>query len=82
MSSIARRGFVHHGMDVSNHLIDTGVLPQDRDVDGVFHDAEPVRRLIASGQLGVQLRIAQGEHCFFVRPDIGIPGESALSNKA
>ena len=53
MSSIAHRGFVHLGMDVSKNSIAVAVLPPDRDVaevDKIFHDAESVRRLIK--QLG------------------------------
>ncbi len=53
MSSIAHRGFVDLGMDVSKNSIAVAVLPPDRDVaevDEIFHDAESVRRLIK--QLG------------------------------
>ena len=49
MSSIAHRGFVHLGMDVSKDSIAVAVLSPDRDVaevDKVFHDAESVRRLV------------------------------------
>ena len=49
MSSIAHRGFVHLGMDVSKDSIAVAVLSPDRDVaqvDKIFHDADSVRRLI------------------------------------
>ncbi len=46
MSSIAHRGFVHLGMDVSKDSIAVAVLSPDRDgadVDKIFHDADSVR---------------------------------------
>ena len=49
MSSIAHRGFVHLGMDVSKDSIAVAVLSPDRDtaeVDKIFHDADSVRRLV------------------------------------
>ena len=49
MSSIAHRGFVHLGMDVSKDSISVAVLSPDRDtaeVDKIFHDADSVRRLV------------------------------------
>ncbi len=49
MSSVAHRGYVHVGMDVSKDAIAVAVLPPDRDVaevDKIFHDEESVRRLI------------------------------------
>ena len=49
MSSIAHRGFVHLGMDVSKDAIAVAVLSPDRDaaeVDKIFHDTDSVRRLI------------------------------------
>ena len=49
MSSIAHRGFVHLGMDVSKDSISVAVLPPDRDtaeVDKIFHDTDSVRRLV------------------------------------
>ena len=49
MSSIAHRGFVHLGMDVSKNSIAVAVLPPDRDVaevDKIFHDSDSVRRLV------------------------------------
>ena len=49
MSSIAHRGFVHLGMDVSKDSISLAVLSPDRDiaeVDKIFHDADSVRRLV------------------------------------
>ena len=49
MSSIAHRGFIHLGMDVSKNSIAVAVLPPDRDiaeVDKIFHDADSVRRLV------------------------------------
>ncbi len=49
MSSIAHRGFVHLGMDVSKDSISVAVLSPDRDtaeVDKIFHDTDSVRRLI------------------------------------
>ena len=49
MSSIAHRGFVHLGMDVSKDSIAVAVLSPDRDtaeVDKIFHDTESVRRLV------------------------------------
>ena len=51
MSSVAHRGYVHVGMDVSKDAIAVAVLPPDRDVaevDKIFddHDHESVRRLI------------------------------------
>ena len=48
MSSIAHRGFVDLGMDVSK-MIWVAVLPPDRDtaeVDKIFHDTDSVRRLV------------------------------------
>jgi hypothetical protein len=49
VSSIAHRGFVHLGMDVSKDSIAVAVLSPDRDtaeVDKIFHDADSVRRLV------------------------------------
>lgn len=49
MSSVAHRGYVHVGMDVSKDAIAVAVLPPDRDVaeiDKIFHDEQSVRRLI------------------------------------
>jgi transposase len=49
VSSIAHRGYVHLGMDVSKDTISVAVLPPDRDVaevDKVFNDETSVRRLI------------------------------------
>ena len=49
MPSIAHRGFVHLGMDVSKDSISVAVLSPDRDtaeVDKIFHDADSVRRLV------------------------------------
>ena len=49
MSSIAHRGFVHLGMDVSKDSIAVAVLSPDRDtaeVDKIFHDTDSVRRLV------------------------------------
>jgi hypothetical protein len=49
VSSVAHRGYVHVGMDVSKDAIAVAVLPPDRDVaevDKIFHDEESVRRLI------------------------------------
>ena len=49
MSSIAHRGFVHVGMDVSKDSISVAVLLPDRDVaeiDKIFNDEASVRRLI------------------------------------
>ena len=49
MSSIAHRGFVHLGMDVSKNSIAVAVLPPDRDVaqvDKIFHDTDSIRRLV------------------------------------
>ena len=49
MASVAHRGFVHLGMDVSKDSISVAVLHPDRDVaevDKIFHDEESVRRLI------------------------------------
>ena len=49
VSSIAHRGFVHVGMDVSKDSIAVAVLPPDRDVaeiDKIFNDEDSVRRLI------------------------------------
>ena len=49
VSSIAHRGFVHLGMDVSKDSIAVAVLSPDRDtaeVDRIFHDADSVRRLV------------------------------------
>ncbi len=49
MSSIAHRGFIHVGMDVSKDTISVAVLPPDRDVaevDKIFNDETSVRRLI------------------------------------
>ena len=43
MSSIAHRGFVHLGPDVSKNSIAVAVLPPDRDVaevDKIFHDSD------------------------------------------
>ena len=48
MSSVAHRGFVHVGMDVSKDAIAVAVLLPDRDVaevDKIFNDEESVRRL-------------------------------------
>ncbi|MCA1675214.1 MAG: IS110 family transposase, partial [Actinobacteria bacterium] len=48
MSSVAHRGYVHVGMDVSKDAIAVAVLPPDRDVaevDKIFNDEESVRRL-------------------------------------
>ena len=61
MSSIAHRGFIHLGMDVSKDSIAVAVLSPDRDtaeVDKIFHDADSVRRLVkrlgqAQGDLGL-----------------------------
>ena len=49
MASVAHRGFVHLGMDVSKDSISVAVLDPDRDtaeVDKIFHDEESVRRLV------------------------------------
>ena len=49
MSSIAHRGFIHLGMDVSKDSIAVAVLSPDRDVaevDKIFHDTDSVRRLV------------------------------------
>jgi transposase len=49
VSSLAHRGFVHLGMDVSKDSISLAVLPPDRDVaemDKIFNDAGSVRRLV------------------------------------
>ena len=49
MSSVAHRGYVHVGMDVSKDAIAVAVLSPDRDVaevDKIFHDEESIRRLI------------------------------------
>ncbi len=49
MSSLAHRGFVHLGMDVSKDSIAVAVLQPDSDVaeiDKIFHDSESVRHLI------------------------------------
>jgi transposase len=49
MASVAHRGFVHLGMDVSKDSISVAVLHPDRDhaeLDKIFHDEESVRRLI------------------------------------
>ena len=49
MTSLAHRGFVHLGMDVSKDSISVAVLHPDRDlavVDKISSDAESVRRLI------------------------------------
>jgi len=49
VSSIAHRGFVHLGMDVSKDAIAVAVLAPDRDtaeVDKIFHDTDSVRRLV------------------------------------
>ena len=49
MSSVAYRGLVHVGMDVSKDSIVVAVLPPDRDVaevDKIFNDEESVRRLV------------------------------------
>ena len=48
MTSLAHRGFVHLGMDVSKDSISVAVLHPDRDVavvDKISSDAESVRRL-------------------------------------
>jgi hypothetical protein len=48
VSSVAHRGLVHVGMDVSKDSIVVAVLPPDRDVaevDKIFNDEESVRRL-------------------------------------
>jgi transposase len=48
MSSVAHRGFVRVGMDVSKDSISVAVLPPDRDVaemDRIFNDEMSVRRL-------------------------------------
>ncbi len=49
MTSLAHRGFVHLGMDVSRDSISVAVLHPDRDlavVDKISSDAESVRRLV------------------------------------
>jgi transposase len=49
MTSLAHRGFIHLGMDVSRDSISVSVLPVDSDVaevDKITSDAESVRRLI------------------------------------
>ena len=48
MSSIAHRGFLHLGMDVSKDAMDVAVLSPDRtaEVDKIFHDSDSVRRLV------------------------------------
>ena len=49
MSSIAHRGFVHLGMDVSKDTIAVTVLLPDRDTaeaDKIFRDTDSVRRLV------------------------------------
>jgi transposase len=49
VSSVAHRGLVHVGMDVSKDAIVVAVLPPDRDVaevDKIFNDEESVRRLV------------------------------------
>ena len=49
MTSLAHRGFVHLGMDVSKDSISVAILQPDRDVavtDKISSDAESVRRLI------------------------------------
>lgn len=49
MTSLAHRGFVHLGMDVSKDSISVAILHPDRDVaevDKISSDAESVRRLI------------------------------------
>jgi hypothetical protein len=49
VSSIAHRGLIHLGMDVSKDAITLAVLPPDSDVaevDKIFHDEESVRRLV------------------------------------
>ena len=49
MSSVAHRGFVHLGMDVSKDAIAVAVLLPDRDVaeiDKIVNDEESVRRLV------------------------------------
>ena len=49
MTSLAHRGFVHLGMDVSKDSISVAILAPDRDVavtDKISSDAESVRRLI------------------------------------
>lgn len=61
MTSLAHRGFVHLGMDVSRDSISVAILHPDRDVavmDKISSDAESVRRLIkrvgrTSGDLGL-----------------------------
>jgi hypothetical protein len=49
VSSVAHRGLVHVGMDVSKDSIVVAVLSPDRDaaeVDKIFNDEESVRRLV------------------------------------
>jgi transposase len=49
VSSVAHRGLVHIGMDVSKDSIVVAVLHPDRDVaevDKIFNDEESVRRLV------------------------------------
>jgi hypothetical protein len=49
VSSVAHRGMVHVGMDVSKDAIVVAVLPPDRDVaemDKILNDEESVRRLV------------------------------------
>lgn len=49
MTSVARRVFVHLGMDVSKDSISVGVLPSEQEipvVERVFNDEESVRRLV------------------------------------
>jgi len=49
VTSLAHRGFVHLGMDVSKDTISVAILQPDRDVavtDKITSDAESVRRLI------------------------------------
>jgi len=53
VASVAHRGLVHLGMDVSKDSISVAVLEPERDVavvDKIFHDAESVRRLV--GRMG------------------------------
>ncbi len=52
MTSLAHRGYVHLGMDVSRDSISVAILQPDRDVavtDKISSDAESVRRLIKRG---------------------------------
>ncbi len=58
MTSLAHRGFVHLGMDVSKDSISVAVLHPDRDlavVDKISSDAESVRRLIKTSGPAVWL---------------------------